>query len=132
MKISTQGKLALLLGIALSAAAFAEQGADAAAVSTPFAAPAGARLNSDAAKQLADGNAAYDRGDYAEAFRLYRNISTLGVAAAQYRLAMMYLSGQGVRKSASQAEYWMLTAAKGRHPGAEEALALMRAMTAQG
>lgn len=132
MKSATHGAFVLLLSLALSVSAYAESGADAVADSTPFAAGTEATVSIDAARQLAIGNAAYNRGDYAEAYRLYRNISILGVPAAQYRLAMMYLSGQGVRKSASQAEYWMRTAAKVRYPGAAEALALIRAMTAQG
>ena len=86
----------------------------------------------DAAAQLAAGNAAYRRGEYAEAFRYYRNVSTLGLAEAQYRLRMMYMSGQGTRKSLSQAEYWMSSAARAHYPGAAEALSLIRAMSEQG
>ena len=132
MKISAYATPALLVALAVSVAAHAEPVTVEVDEPTPFAAAAGESISVDAARQLAAANAAYSQGDYSEAFKLYRSISTLGVAAAQYRIAMMYLSGQGARKSASQAEYWMRTAAKGRYPGAEEALALMRAMAGRG
>lgn len=84
------------------------------------------------AGQLAAGNAAYSRGDYAEAFRLYRNIAVFGVPESHYRLGLMYAEGLGTRKSANQAEFWMKSAAQSNYPGAAEALSLIRARLAKG
>ncbi|MDD5176711.1 MAG: hypothetical protein PHQ05_09845 [Sterolibacterium sp.] len=84
------------------------------------------------AGQLAAGNAAYSRGDYAEAFRLYKNIAVLGVPEAHYRLGLMYAGGLGTRQSANQAEFWMNSAAQSNYPGAAQALSLIRAMMAKG
>lgn len=84
-----------------------------------------ARLDADG--QLARGNAALGRGDYAEAFRLFRNIAALGVPEAHFRLGQMYAAGLGTRRSARQAEYWLGLAAREAFPGAAEALAVVRA-----
>lgn len=84
------------------------------------------------AGQLAAGNAAYKRGDYAEAFRIYRNIAVLGVPESHYRLGLMYAGGLGTRQSPNQAEFWMKSAAERNYPGAAEALSLIRAMMAKG
>jgi len=43
-----------------------------------------------------DGKAAYDRGDYATAFRLWRALAEQGNAQAQYNLGVMYYKGRGV------------------------------------
>jgi uncharacterized protein len=49
-----------------------------------------------AAGPLDDGTAAYDRGDYATALRLFRPLANQGDAGAQYNLGVMYALGQGV------------------------------------
>lgn len=80
----------------------------------------------DAEGQLARGNAAFSRGDYAEAFRIFRNIAVLGVPEAHFRLGQMYAAGLGTRKSSRQAEYWLNLAARENVPGATEALASVK------
>lgn len=81
----------------------------------------------DVAGQLNRGNAAFKSGDYAEAFRLFRNVAVLGVPEAHYRLGMMYADGLGVRKSTRLAQYWLGQAAKQNYPGAAAALLLVQA-----
>ncbi len=39
---------------------------------------------------LAEGAAAYDRGDYATALREFRPLAEQGLAVAQYNLGLMY------------------------------------------
>lgn len=91
-----------------------------------------AGVEHDANRQLARANAAYAQGDYAEAFRLYRNIAVLGLSEAHYRLGLMYVEGRGTRKNARQAEYWLTLAATEKYPGAAEALASLKIMDARG
>ncbi len=98
----------------------------------PAASVLAATVESGGAEQLARGNAAYARGDYAEAFRLYRNIGVLGISEAHYRLGLMYLDGVGTRKSIRQAEYWLKLAASENHPGAAAALSSLRAIRENG
>lgn len=86
----------------------------------------------DASRQLARANAAYAQGDYAEAFRLYRNIAVLGLSEAHYRLGLMYVEGRGTRKNARQAEYWLTLAATEKYPGAAEALASLKTIDTRG
>ena len=124
--------LIALPAIVLAATAYAGSGVDAEAQPTQLVARAVAAETIDAAGQLAMGNAAYRRGEYDYAFRVYREMAVLGVAEAQYRLALMYVSGQGTRKSPSQAQHWMNAALERGYPGAAEALGLIRAMSAQG
>ena len=50
-----------------------------------------------------DGYAAYDKGDYATAMRLWRPLADQGNAEAQYSLGLMYDNGQGVPQDYAQA-----------------------------
>ncbi len=77
-------------------------------------------------RQLRSGIAAFNKGDYAEAFRKFRNISTLGVPEAEYRLGMMYAEGLGVQKNPRQAAYWLKQAAQQKFPGTSDALASIK------
>lgn len=76
--------------------------------------------------QLRSGIAAFNKGNYAEAFRKFRNISTLGVPEAEYRLGMMYAEGLGVQKNPRLAAYWLKQAAQQKFPGARDALASIK------
>ncbi len=55
------------------------------------------------AGQLEDGEAAFKRGDYATAFRLWRPLAEHGDADAQNNLGVMYRSGLGVPQDAVEA-----------------------------
>lgn len=86
----------------------------------------------DSQAQLNKGRAAYNRGDYVEAFRLFRNISVFGEPEAFYRMGLMYAEGRGTRKSATLAAHWLKLAAKKNYPGAEAALASLKPVSAPG
>ncbi len=58
-----------------------------------------------------DGLAAYDRGDYASALRLWRPLADSGNAAAQWRLALLYRGGVGVAQDNAAALAWNRRAA---------------------
>ena len=81
----------------------------------------------DSAGQLSRGVAAYNRGDYVEAIRVFRNVSVLGEPEALYRLGLMYAEGLGTRKTPVRAAHWLKLAAKQHYPGAEAALAGLKA-----
>ena len=48
------------------------------------------------AGSLQDGMAAYSRGEYDEALRLWKQLAEEGLAIAQYNLGVMYATGRGV------------------------------------
>ena len=78
-----------------------------------------------------DGVAAYDKGDYATAIRLFRPIAEQGHANAQFNLAQMYRNGQGVTQDYAAAVLWYRKAAEQGHADAQYNLGLMYA-TGQG
>ncbi len=53
-----------------------------------------------------DGTAAYNRGDYAPAIRLFRPLAEAGNAKAQPVLGVMYHRGQGVARNSVRAFVW--------------------------
>jgi hypothetical protein len=66
------------------------------------------------ADPLADGVAAYDRGDYATALRILQPLADQGVPYAQYQLGAMYEDGNGVAQSdAESARLYRLAAETG-------------------
>src|SRR5438270_4212548 len=58
-----------------------------------------------------DGMAAYNRGDYAPAIRLFRPLAEQGNAKAQNVLGVMYRKGEGVARSPARAFMWFSLAA---------------------
>jgi len=58
-----------------------------------------------------DALAAFDRGDYATALRLFRPLADQGNAAAQNRLGFMYVKGRGVPQDDAEAARWYRLAA---------------------
>ena len=54
----------------------------------------------------------YERGDYANAVRLFRKVAEQGYAGAQFNLGICYNEGHGVTKDYSQAVYWYRKAAE--------------------
>jgi hypothetical protein len=70
-----------------------------------FAAPVAADTFEDAVD-------AHARGDYAKALRLIRPLANDGDAAAQYNLALMYMTGQGVQQDYTAAAIWFRKAAE--------------------
>src|SRR5450759_551495 len=64
-----------------------------------------------AAGPLEDADAAYSRGDYATALRIIRPLAEQDNASAQFRLGVMYGSGDGVPKSDVEQLKWFRRAA---------------------
>lgn len=58
-----------------------------------------------------DGNAAYDRMDYAAALRLWRPLADEGNVFAQTAMGMMYQTGKGVPQDLTEALRWYRLAA---------------------
>ncbi len=63
---------------------------------------------------LDDGLAAYDRGDFATAYRELAPSAAGGAPAAQYAMARMYLSGEGVSRDSAEGLKWLRKAALAR------------------
>ena len=59
-----------------------------------------------------DGMAAYNRGDYVPAMRLFRPLAEAGNSKAQSAIGVMYRKGEGVAKSSMRALMWFSLAAK--------------------
>ena len=59
-----------------------------------------------------DGMAAYNRGDYAPAIRLFRPLAEQGNPKAQNVLGVMFRKGEGVAKNPARAHMWFSFAAK--------------------
>lgn len=77
------------------------------------------------AKPLDDAAAAYRRGDYAAAARIYRALADQGDATAQNSLGAMYLNGQGAKRDDDEAMKWFRRAAALGSPAAQFNLAEM-------
>ena len=77
--------------------------------------------------QLSDGHDAFQRKDYATAYRIWKPLADHGDAEAQFNLAILYERGLGVRRDLSEAfELCHLAAAQGM-PQAEVELGRMYA-----
>lgn len=59
-----------------------------------------------------DGMAAYNRGDYVPAIRLFRPLAETGNARAQHLVGAMYRKGQGVARNSARAFMWLSLAAR--------------------
>jgi TPR repeat protein len=59
-----------------------------------------------------DGMAAYNRGDYVPAIRLFRPLAEQGNPKAQNVLGVMYRKGEGVTRNRARAFMWLSFAAK--------------------
>jgi TPR repeat protein len=75
--------------------------------------------------QFEDATAAYERGDYATAFRLMKPLAEKGDAKAQYNLGVMYDDGQGIPQDYTNALKWYRSAAEHGIPEAQHNLGLM-------
>ncbi len=75
--------------------------------------------------QFEDGIAAYERGDYATAFRLMKPLAEKGDARAQHNLGVMYDYGRGFPQDTTKALKWYRRAADQGIPDAQHNLGLM-------
>jgi TPR repeat protein len=79
-----------------------------------------------------DGMAAYNRGDYVPASRVFRTLAEQGNAKAQNVLGVMFRKGEGVPKNPARAHMWFSFAAKrGEASARAELREVSRTMTAQ-
>lgn len=76
-----------------------------------LAALAGSWISPALAGPLEDGLAAYRAKDYATAIALWRPLAEQGLAAAQYRIGVMYAEGKGVPANDAEAALWFERAA---------------------
>jgi TPR repeat protein len=77
-----------------------------------------------------DGMAAYNRGDYVPAIRLFRTLAEQGNARAQNVLGVMFRKGEGVPKNQVRAHMWFsFAAARGDATAKAELRAVSRTMT---
>jgi TPR repeat protein len=77
-----------------------------------------------------DGMAAYNRGDYLPAIRLFRPLAEQGSPKAQNVLGVMYRRGQGVARNPTRAFVWFSSAAaRGDARAKVELRAVSRSMT---
>jgi TPR repeat protein len=74
---------------------------------------------------IEDANAAYARGDYATALRLFRRLADQGNTSAQAHLADMYANGKGVSRDYTEAVNWLR---KGAEQGVADAQSALGAM----
>ena len=74
-----------------------------------------------------DGAAAYNRGDYATALRLWHPLAEQGNASAQGNLGWMYANGEGVPQDYAAAVAWYRKAAEQGNTSAQTNLGLMYA-----
>jgi TPR repeat protein len=79
-----------------------------------------------------DGMAAYNRGDYVPALRLFRPLAEQGNAKAQKVLGVMFRKGQGVPKNFVRARMWFALAARRGAAGGKTGLhEVSQAMTTE-
>ena len=64
------------------------------------------------AVNFGDGDAAYQRGDYATAYTVMHTLATQGNVLAQANLGLMYLKGHGAAQSYVEAIQWYRLAAE--------------------
>lgn len=78
-----------------------------------------------AAGPLEDARAAFQRGDYVTAARLYLHLAEQGHVGAQIMLGAMYVGGEGVAADKVQALMWISLAAANGDEDAKKAKALL-------
>src|SRR5215475_14402276 len=70
-----------------------------------------------AANPFDDASAAYERGDYIQAMKIFHQLAEQGQQWAQRRVGLMYAEGKGVPKDYEEAVKWYrLAAAQGNTP----------------
>ncbi|MDD9991581.1 MAG: SEL1-like repeat protein [Rhodospirillales bacterium] len=78
-----------------------------------------------AADLLAEGAAAYEAGDYAEAAKIWRPLAEDGDALAQFNLGLLHETGRGVAEEPAEAAGWYERAARQGMVRAQYNLALL-------
>jgi len=68
---------------------------------------------------LVAADAAYNRGDFATALEIVRELAEQGLDQAQYNLGVLYKQGEGVPQDYAKAVYWYRLAAEQGHASAQ-------------
>ena len=77
------------------------------------------------AASMDDGVAAYNKGNYEEAAKLYRLSAAQGKAGAQYNLGVIHDNGLGVTQDYKEAVKWYRLSAEQGHIRAQKNLGVM-------
>ena len=80
-----------------------------------------------AAGSLRDADKAHEKGDYLEVIKVLTPLAIKGVAEAQFKLAVMYENGRGVKQDFSEALKWHKLAAEQGYMLAQYNYGLMHA-----
>lgn len=72
-----------------------------------------------------DASAAHQRGDYGEAYRLWRELAKAGDAEAQFNLGLAYFKGEHILQDYDEAMGWLLAAGSQGQLGAQHQLGFM-------
>ena len=84
------------------------------------------------AAPMDDAIAAYNKGDYKEALKIWRPLTDQGNAGAQYNIGWMYAQGKGVTQDYSSAYMWYnLASSAGLAAGAKNRDIIAKRMTPQ-
>ncbi|MGI9259011.1 MAG: tetratricopeptide repeat protein [Gammaproteobacteria bacterium] len=81
-------------------------------------------VTSQAQAGLAEGYAAYERGEFESAYAELLPVAEAGDVNAAYYLGLLYWEGQGVDKNVDNALVWLNDAAERGHTGAQLTVAL--------
>ena len=90
-----------------------------------LSAPGLAQVSADISKALSAADAAYQRADYAEAARWLRVAAEQGDATAQFNLAVLYDTGEGLQQNYAEAVRWYRLAADQNYAEAQSNLGAM-------
>jgi TPR repeat protein len=71
---------------------------------------------------LAQGQEAFNEGNYALSFAIWQTLARKGDSNAQIFVGLSYANGWGVAKDLSQAAYWYESAARQQNPSAQSLL----------
>ena len=82
-------------------------------------------ISSAYANELSDALTAYEQGDYQSAFSQLSSLAEQNNTEAQYNLAFMYFSGDGIPNNDIEAVHWFEKAAKSGHAQAQDILAYL-------
>jgi len=77
------------------------------------------------AADSSEGYMAFQRGDYATALRIFRQLAAQGYATAPYKLGVMYGNGWGVPQDYGEAMRWYRKAAAQGYAAAQYRLGVM-------
>jgi TPR repeat protein len=73
---------------------------------------------------LEDATKAYDHGDYATAFRIFKPLAEEGNASTQYKLAFMYMRGESIPRDFAEGQKWIRKAAEQGNADAQYSLGM--------